>query len=559
MEEQKLDPAIAALLKNTQKNKPSQNMPSLKNVEGKIEENKTSVKKNKPVSGVPVVDLSIKEFSPVTKFLNDKPSQIFYDNSYYKKALSGEGDAAKRLHTVLTQYLKCHDPKDKTVYRQRLYTSWWDYINALAPKMSSASMNIEKKMVMRFGVLLPSLFTTEQKELFSKVIFENNTGEPVFYVDEWFKEICKGTLSLSVTDEVRPKAKSGSDKNIAEQHRLLQLKTKNDGRLQHAGNNLSQKETQRAMQESELRSRVDLLFEHEPILGLSPHKASYTEMQRKLFSEINVKLKELVKTDKELAACLKEFQEAKSIEENLEANPDFSEASVAEVDKNDIQTEFQTVRQMAKMTVGRQGNQFPILTREFYHCLPKGTGFRENIIDIMAWIESQDPGVFCRIHKNVPNRIVPFVLLVPTYGDTGFCWEPFNRYDRIMSRGRIIIPMYPRDLKIAVLTAVADLRWQVAKEKASYYWMEEGLTGQYYQWFSQQKLKGDVKAYFIQDYILWMTKEATGIQRVDKEVRGIFWRNMPYPKELKEKLRLRSLVYDELCRKDLNREMSDGY
>ena len=56
-----------------------------------------------------------------------------------------------------------------------------------------------------------------------------------------------------------------------------------------------------------------------------------------------------------------------------------------------------------------------------------------------------------------------------------------------------------------------------------------------------------------------MTKEANGVQRLDKEVRGIFWRNMPFPKELKEDLRKRSLVYDDLCIKDHNRAMSDGY
>ena len=178
---------------------------------------------------------------------------------------------------------------------------------------------------------------------------------------------------------------------------------------------------------------------------------------------------------------------------------------------------------------------------------------------MLRWVESLDPGAFQRIHKNIPNRIVPYVLLVPTYGDRGFCWEPFDRYNRVTSRGRIVVPMYPKDLKIAVLTAVADLRWQVAKEKASYYWMEEGLTGQYYQHVEQLKLKGDLKEFFIEDYILWMTKESSGVQRLDKDVRGIFWRNMPFPKTLKEDLRRRSLVYDELCKKDANREMSDGY
>ena len=228
-------------------------------------------------------------------------------------------------------------------------------------------------------------------------------------------------------------------------------------------------------------------------------------------------------------------------------------------DTEAVRIEYETVRQMAKMTVGRRGNQFPIFTREFYHCTEKGTGTRENVIEVLRWIESIDPGCFHRIHKNIPNRIVPYVLLVPTYGDRGFCWEPFDRYNRVTSRGRIVIPMYPKDLRIAVLTAIADLRWQVAKEKASYYWMEEGITGQYYQHIEQLKLKGDLKEFFIEDYILWMTKESEGVQRLDKDVRGIFWRNMPFPKERKEELRKRSLVYDELCKKDLNREMSDGY
>jgi hypothetical protein len=56
-----------------------------------------------------------------------------------------------------------------------------------------------------------------------------------------------------------------------------------------------------------------------------------------------------------------------------------------------------------------------------------------------------------------------------------------------------------------------------------------------------------------------MTKESEGIQRLDKEVRGIFWRNMPFPDQLRKKLRRRSLVYNELYQKDINRSLSDGY
>jgi hypothetical protein len=72
-------------------------------------------------------------------------------------------------------------------------------------------------------------------------------------------------------------------------------------------------------------------------------------------------------------------------------------------------------------------------------------------------------------------------------------------------------------------------------------------------------MKGDVKEFFIQDYITWVTKESEGTQKLDKEVRGIFWRYVPFTQAIKEKLRGRSYIYQELYQKDVNRSLSDGY
>lgn len=509
------------------------------------------------------VDLSQQTFDPLEKLLNDKPSDVYDNTQYYKTALTGENQSAQRVHQVLSKYLTCTDPKDRAVYRQQIVTAYWELLRGMVGKMSNPNTPMPKRMLIRYGVLLPSLFKAETKEFFAKMIFENKPCEPILYVDEWFKEIASGRMGNSATDEkkqVKTANMTPDQAASAEQSRLMQLQSKNSGKLQSAENLLGIKENERTMLENNLQDLIRNLCEHNPVMGLEPHTAGYTEMQRKSLSEITDTLHRLSKNDKELSKVLNEFQEAKatydSVQNKMDAN---GGAAVVTNDTEAIKIEFETVRQMAKMTIGRRGNQFPIFTREFYHCTEKGTGTRENVIEVLRWVESIDPGVFHRIHKNIPNRIVPYVLLVPTYGDRGFCWEPFDRYNRVTSRGRIVIPMYPKDLTIAVLTAVADLRWQVAKEKASYYWMEEGLTGQYYQHVEQMKLKGDLKEFFIEDYILWMTKESTGVQRLDKDVRGIFWRNMPFPKELKEDLRKRSLVYDDLCKKDANREMSDGY
>lgn len=503
------------------------------------------------------VNLSIKRFTPIKDFFSKTSNPVFDDTSYYKTALSGENESAQKLHNILSKYLVCQDPKDRTVYRQQLVNIYWELVKSIAPKMSSASVALPKKMLLRFGVVLPTLFTPDYKSLFSSVFLHNETGEPIYYIDEWFRDIACGRVTLSATDEARPARKSGGPGND-EASRLMQLQSKNNGKLQSTENMISAKESERLLLESDLRAKVDQLCDHVPIPFLPNHKSSLTDIQRRSLNEINERLKSLLKVDKELALYIAEYTEAKEIADSLQSKIEKAPVET-DVNTSDLMVEVDTLRQMAKMTVGRQGNHFPLFTKEFFHCAPRQTGFRENVLDVLTWVESLDPGAFCRVHKNHQNRIIPYVILVPTYGDTGLCWEPFDRYNRVTSRGRIVIPMYPRNLQIAVLMAVADLRWQVAKEKASYYWMEEGLTGQYYQWFSSQKLKGDLKDYFINDYILWMTKESDGVQRLDKEVRGIFWRHMPFAQDVKDKLKTRSLAYQELYQRDINRSMSDGY
>lgn len=568
-----IDPSIAALLSETADSLPQQRTSNpadsfLSNVtvdnsfDLQLEKQKAALKnlqaQAKPASlgsrSIHEPDLNVKQFAPITKFFEETPSKDYDDPAYYKTCLSGEGQSSQRLHQLLAKYLNCTDKKDRTVYRQQMVTAYWEFLKTLAPKMANPNTAKCKHLAMRFGVVLPSLFAPEHKEFFSKVIYKNTTNEPILYMDEWISEIATGKFKPSATDEV----KTSSRGPAAEQQRIMALKSKNSGKLQSIESLVTVKESERLQLEMEVKDRISELCRHPEILGLAPHTQPYSDNQRRLFAEISQRFHALQKVDRELTNYIKEYQEAKSVEQSLESK---SSEMVQEVNVGleEINGEMATIRQMAKMTCGRQGNQFPVFTREFFHCLDKNTGFRENVIRELTWIESIDPECFCRIHKNIPHRIVPYVLLVPTYGDSGFCWEPFDRYNRITSRGRICIPMYPRDLRTACLTAVADLRWQVAKEKASFDWMTDGLTGHYYQYLEEHKMKGDVKQFFIEDYILWMTKESNGTQKLEKEVRGIFWRYMPFPQALKDELKKRSLCYQELYQRDINRSMSDGY
>ena len=328
MTDQDLDPTIAALLAETQADSGPSDLPSFKDISESPSEKKTE---ESAPAGAHKVDLSQTGFSEITKFYEEESNHIFDDKAYYKTALGGEGDQAQRVHKILSKYLTCQDPKDRTVYRQQLVTSWWELIRVMCPKAADRNLEKPKQMLMRFGVVLPSLFTPEQKQLFSTVILENNTGEPVYYMDEWFKEIATGRLNLSATDEARTPRKNDPG---AEAQRIQQLKSKNDGKLQNAESLLNSKESERQMIENELRNRVDSLCEHSPMIGLEPHKQPYTEGQKKLFGEIQEKLRALQKIDKELAGYMKEYEEAKaignSLEDKMSAQPEAIEVSTIE-------------------------------------------------------------------------------------------------------------------------------------------------------------------------------------------------------------------------------------
>ena len=500
------------------------------------------------------VDMRREKFLPIEKTHSDEPTGYFddktYDNgSYYKTALEGEGPAGQRVNQILKKYLTCQDPKEKSQYRMQIVNAWWELLRVISSKVVDKNLPMAKRMLVRYGVALPSLFTPEQKKLFSTAFFENETGEPVYYLDEWLSEIAKNHIAPSATDEKRVRIESGEN---GEKQKLLQLKAKNDGRIQAAEGFANSKIAERQSLESELKNRIESICEHEKVIGLDGNiTRSYTDAQKSLFSDIFERLRGLQRIDKDLSKFIADLEEAKEIGISLEQKLGNAGEGDSDIDSSLIEDEFSTIRQMAKMACGRRGNPFPMYSREFYHCTPAGTGFREEVIKILREIEMEDRSVFRKKARGITNRIVPFVILIPSYGDFGFCWQPFDRLNRSSSRGRLVIPMYPKNLRVSLLMAVADYRWQYAKERAiDWTDPEDGITGQYYQYIDAKKLKGEIKSYFIADYVTWMTKEINGTQVMEKELRGIFWRNIPFCKETREKPSKRSMVYLDLYRKD---------
>ncbi|OHD54752.1 MAG: hypothetical protein A2Y33_01905 [Spirochaetes bacterium GWF1_51_8] len=482
-------------------------------------------------------------------------------DGFLKKALEGEDpELVDRLLNLQAKYRDSQDKDEKVVYRERLATTFWQVYTEVAKKVSP-DMPAQKRLLLRFGCLdMRYLNADDQKMILSRPKDENDPDTTVYYIDEWLIAVAEGKVKPSMTDE-QPKQKklstvggsSGGDDPSGNRSKYERIVGAAEAeRLNYQ--NLLEK---RKLVEENLLSIANLIVNH-PNEQLLAMPDIYSDDQL-------AKLEELPEISRELRRLQKEMQLARNnysskFEEVNEMEKQMVQASgqdgegmtpqLYEVDARTIENEAGALRQMIKMCVGRQGNHFPILTSAF---IPKETreyNFKSSVVDRLAGVEGLDGSVFSRTFRQATNRILPYLILVPGYGNFGICWEPYDKYNKATSKGRIAIPIFTRIPDLTIQMALADFRWQTAKELASYHWMDEGLTGRYYEYFTKEKLKGDIKTAFIEDYMLWLSKEAQGIQKLHKDVRYIFWRFVPFPDDLKEKLSLKGFYYNELWKKE---------
>jgi hypothetical protein len=537
-----IDPDIAALLGGSPAAPAGPAAPQFTDLFGGV----------KPDAASPeAVDLNKTTFAPITAFT--QPPRPYFDNpGYYKTVLADVGEPAARVHKIFTDLMNAQDAETRGQNRLRFIPAWWDFLESLVRSLGPG-MPEAKRLAIRYGILLPSLMSPEQKTNMASIVFENNTGEAVHYVDEWLMKVGSGEVAPLATDEEVKTVKKGAPDNAALQQKL----EKAQGQFQAQSNLIATRIKEMMAAEDSLIRAAQTARQHEKHGQFPQLLDTLTSSQRSALGSMNEQLRAIASIDREVTVYFRDLEKLQN--EVQLTQQKLSEAGGASLDARVAVKELGSIRQIAKMQVGRQGNHFPVVMKQYLPPRLEDISTRENVIKLMTDIERLDPGLFHRTFKNTVNRIVPHVILTPSFGDTGVCWEPFEKYNRSTSRGRISIPMYSKNLKLAVLTGLADLRWQVVKEKAGFRWMEEGLSGWYYQWFSEQGYKGDVKESFVQDYIVWITKESEGNQKLDKDVRGIFWRNTPFPQELRESLKNRGFVYSELYKKDLNRALSDGY
>ena len=474
------------------------------------------------------------------------------DNSYVKKLLLGIEDAfAERFLQMKKNYETATDKEDKRMYRDKLGSMFWELYPMVA-KLINPELSTAKRMFLRYGLVdLRNLSPEDQKFILNQPMTPvDYESETMFYADEWLQGIVDGKIKPSAVDETEGSSAVASPAQTAQvvsgkQEKHIALLQVEKGRF-----DLFKEQRDKTLHD------LSLIFEVLREIHADPetrYEGVYSADQTKALDEIPSLHKEIRKINKEMALCARVMAKAQEALDELQEENSNNGGSAQESNSNNkesLMSEVSNLRQMVKMTVGRKGNPFPLLTSGF---LPKESRdylFRETVKKKLNQWLALDPEAFERTYKGEVMNIMPYMILLPGYGATGACWEALDNDNKQFGRGRVVLPIFTRSADLSLLTGIGDIRWQAAKEIASYYWMEEGLTGRYYEYYLEAKLKGDLKTLFITDYLIWMTKETQGVQKLEQNARYVFWRYVPLPTDNKIKLSNKGYYYNQLWEKE---------
>jgi len=167
----------------------------------------------------------------------------------------------------------------------------------------------------------------------------------------------------------------------------------------------------------------------------------------------------------------------------------------------------------------------------------------------------------------VMKAVLPDIVIVPSAGINIMMWQDLshvvNEKGNVIRRkntpARFAVPhILMADLEKVFFQACARFRWELCRSMYESLWMdpvEGGLSGQYYDYLTCYKKNPDIspeakaevaqqlrnfrkqhREVFADDYLKWTKYEKEGIAKLNKAVRKIFYRMIPFTKEIRENL-----------------------
>ena len=155
----------------------------------------------------------------------------------------------------------------------------------------------------------------------------------------------------------------------------------------------------------------------------------------------------------------------------------------------------------------------------------------------------------------IQRQVYPYFIMVPSTGTKVMMWQEIAGRNK-SSPGRIVLPIFATaDFRLLLTQALAAFRWELTKTIMGADWNNVGqpsITADYTDYVQfykknrdlsieiKEKLSGEFKRFrsdrdrFANDYLSWIQYESQGIMKLNKVVRGIFYRHIPFHKNIRD-------------------------
>lgn len=223
-----------------------------------------------------------------------------------------------------------------------------------------------------------------------------------------------------------------------------------------------------------------------------------------------------------------------------------------------------------RLTSGSPATSFPILTRyQITAPLDKAFVTNEKLSECIDRILQIDYSLFHRetlfndeergiLKEFVQMQVIPYFIIVPSIGTKVMMWQDLASPNKRISKGRIAVPSFATaDLFSLMVDAMAAFRWELTKSIQGPDWNNVAVPSitadytDYVQFYKKnrelspeikEKLASEFKRFrsdrdrFTNDYGNWLKSEAEGNMKMNRVVRAIFYRHVPFAKAVRDKV-----------------------
>lgn len=457
----------------------------------------------------------------------EKAQKIEINEKFYRGLGINDDALMASIEQAIELYLGSHDKKQTDAgvnFEKALGILSLSYVKLAQNFIRDEwrEMSPERKLFLNFGVVDARLIQSAQtldtlvNELDSRT---NHGGFEIYYLNEWFEKVGRGVIPLT-SEMAQTKAKTATkeqEDRVIEKIHLIEKELEDLYKKEFEGFQGFLK-----------------LFGELKVDGDASHKL-------KLLRDIRRTAADLENTIKDQAAKAAELdiQKGKIAKDDAELGGMIDSRRAEQIQR--LRDELDIMVKVMRSGAVRGGllKNTPVLIDKWIPLDTRLAIMTKDYVEArLSELEAIDHTIFL---DKKGKRTPPKILIVPGVG-TGMAW-----------RDRIITPLFaPPTISpdISLIRTLAGYRW--FRATASFNWKDlPGELGSCYAYTRPGVQFNTLQKNFTDDYVDWMTREAQGYQVLNAEVRKVFWRMIPYPHDIKEKLFKRATVYRQLMSQDM--------